>query len=1224
MSDLLYIDLGYYTPDGYFVRTASGAATVSGVSTVTCTGSRVVSGQFNADFDPNLSEQDPEFAAQFSVSTAANFTASGAANLVTVSTLLCVATDGELSDIVYIQDDYFEPGYFVRTANADAVFSSALSLDCAGSRARSGAVSVLSTSTVTATAVSTAAGAGTVTSVSNLACAAAKTVSAQSIQLSAGAVSLQARVTSSASTDLSADFVISVIEGRVQSANITLETIVSLSLQADKLKGTAVDLTAASTVQAAAIRYISTIPSSPTPFRARGQALISTAQTRYGTHSLHLPDSTASAITTSTHTKFNIPNADTTDAAVGAASRFAISLFFRPTATTAGTFDDIISFGAFNTPGWRVLYNSDRRIVFQVTDAANNSSIQQTEGAAGILTTNDWHYIQISRDWIAGGNRGRLSISVNGVETVDVNNFNRDSGSAARNLIIGNNSLGTARGFIDGVRVEIGNNITTITVPSEDLIFGTPTTQLLMNWNDNVNGNWFDQSLSTLETGAAALSSTVSVAAVAVKTAQSTVTLSSTVSVTAQGTANITADADLVSTATATASARRFAGGSAALSSTVSLTAEGLDLDLASADLSAITALSVTADRTRFAAAAVESTAEQSTTATKTVSSTVTLSAQGFVLNVSLRLRPGVAELTAVSTLTCEALKVKLADAVLTSQFDFTATANRSFPRPLDLTLSSTGFSLDTNTIYSNIRFVEFEFGVNASSSPNSQVTDILVLGNQFTVQLEYQAAPNRNYLRLNGVRAAGTQGEDGDLALPPSGVAVRTVRIVKTGDVWTLTSTGAPGTITVSRTQADAYSGSITANRPSGRSSSMAELVFAGPTASLVNLVSSNPFVFSDQSNIQGLYHSPYVLSAGILTTDTSDDVSIRQLGNAALATISQLNVAPIYNLGFAADLLTTSTIAVTPRATLVNSAAIGSESQVTCANQRSRSASSQALTVSDLICTAATIKGSAVALNAAVSVTTTATATRQFEIVTDAVASQLTVAVKTGRTLVTLESSSTVTVTARKRVEAALGLNSISTVLVTAAKRVEVSAAVTANSELICDFDRIRLGAAAFVSTSTTTTTAVLQARGISNMLSVSVISANPFGIFEAFLQFNSVSTVTAVSIITARGVSTLQSEFTQISNINRLVGFECVMSAFNSVLAIGTRVTIDPYYQIQVPRELRVRTVTQETGILTADSENRLNTVQAHATMLIVPSETKILSIPFSPVQGIRRIK
>jgi hypothetical protein len=238
--------------------------------------------------------------------------------------------------------------------------------------------------------------------------------------------------------------------------------------------------------------------------------------------------------------------------------------------------------------------------------------------------------------------------------------------------------------------------------------------------------------------------------------------------------------------------------------------------------------------------------------------------------------------------------------------------------------------------------------------------------------------------------------------------------------------------------------------------------------------------------------------------------------------------------------------------------------------------------------------------------------------------VGSKLTVAVKTGRTLVTMECNSTVVVSARKDVVASSALNSISTVTATARKDVESAVTLAVNTALLCDFDRIRPGSAEFNSTVTFNSTVIKTVRVNSNLSSTAELTADATITLAGAILLTSESTLSAAAIATLRGSSNLQVQSTQVSNANRLVGFECDMSAFNFVLAIGRKLVIDPYYQLTVPRELRHKAIAQETRILSIDSENRLNTIQAQNRLLMVPSETRVWHIPYSPQQGTRRVK
>jgi hypothetical protein len=238
--------------------------------------------------------------------------------------------------------------------------------------------------------------------------------------------------------------------------------------------------------------------------------------------------------------------------------------------------------------------------------------------------------------------------------------------------------------------------------------------------------------------------------------------------------------------------------------------------------------------------------------------------------------------------------------------------------------------------------------------------------------------------------------------------------------------------------------------------------------------------------------------------------------------------------------------------------------------------------------------------------------------------VGSKLTVAVKTGRTLVTMECSSTVVVSGRADMTGTAALNSISTVLVAARKDTVGSATLNANSAVLCNVIRIRPGSAEFNSTATVNSAVSKTVRISSNVQSTAELTADATITLSGAILLSSESTLSAAAVATLRGSSNLLVQSTQVSNVNRLVGFECDMSAFNFVLAIGRKLVIDPYYQLTVPRELRIKTIAQETRILSIDSENRLNTIQAQNRLLMVPSETRVWHIPYSPQQGTRRVK
>jgi hypothetical protein len=115
--------------------------------------------------------------------------------------------------------------------------------------------------------------------------------------------------------------------------------------------------------------------------------------------------------------------------------------------------------------------------------------------------------------------------------------------------------------------------------------------------------------------------------------------------------------------------------------------------------------------------------------------------------------------------------------------------------------------------------------------------------------------------------------------------------------------------------------------------------------------------------------------------------------------------------------------------------------------------------------------------------------------------------------------------------------------------------------------------------------------------------------------------VATVARVGYIAS---ATLTSSFTLNTLAGRLRITAVSMTALNFVIAIGTKVVLDPYYQLVVQRETNIKKISQETAILTVDSESRVNTVDIENLTIIVPTETSVWHIPFSPQVGSRRVQ
>jgi hypothetical protein len=236
----------------------------------------------------------------------------------------------------------------------------------------------------------------------------------------------------------------------------------------------------------------------------------------------------------------------------------------------------------------------------------------------------------------------------------------------------------------------------------------------------------------------------------------------------------------------------------------------------------------------------------------------------------------------------------------------------------------------------------------------------------------------------------------------------------------------------------------------------------------------------------------------------------------------------------------------------------------------------------------------------------------------------SELIVAVKTGRTLVTLESAVTMSVSARTDLTGSASLTSSTTITCQAIKTAQAQTSLSSQSQLIAVNKRLRDNTIQCVATSQLACVAEKTARLVANLLSNSTVFADPYTTWygDANLIVNSQQNTNINAIFAGR--SNIVAVATVTPRAVKRADFIISMTAFDFVLAEGLKITIDPYYQLVVSIETNQKKIRQETGILTLDAENRLNTVLAENATLRVPSETSTWHIPYSPQIGSRRVK
>jgi hypothetical protein len=1082
-----------------------------------------------------------------------------------------------VADLYYIDDDYYAPdGYFTYTADA--------------------ASAIAATATVT--------------------CSAGKIVQAVIAQVTLFNTGVTAFVTSSASINLNTAATVSTVANRNRSTDIALSNIVTLSAQAAKFKGTAVSLNSSATVAAAAVEYESYIATSPTPFYATGQALISTTQTHFGSHSLFLPDASAGATTASLQSKF----------AIGTTDNFSIAFWYYPTANSAGTYDDIISWYDGST-GWAVQRLTTRGIRFFI-----DGETDQTGGV--VLTLNAWNWVVVTRTGTT------LEIYVNGTqEAIDTTHAGGTT-STARYLKIGDIGSGGAVGYLDGVHITIGGTISTA-VPTTDTVGGTASTKLLMNWN----GTWYDQSLSALESGAAALTSTATLFAqpVAGQTKTATAALNSAATVSAAVTRIKQASIAISSQSNVVATVSLIKQASIAISSQGFVVTINDHLDLAAATIVTAATVAVSAKRLR------------------NVSQNLSVSATVAVTAVVVP--PNIAHLASAATLTANVIVVPATTVYLNSAAALTANARNlvgfgwdnirsllKFDNNLldsvtgttasgsvsSYITSATNFSqaaLDprnvavsrtTGTGITTIGTQEFSYDVKLKAAPNAGYNTGLYSGilvefvdannTDIIYQLEYEEGTGTTFdLKLTEARVTSSSRttivtntftspqDSGDINYTPwlhiklirkSGVVYFYVNGVQRTNTGTFTA-NLTSSITVAR---DLYRAG--APLPFVGKIDESCLRIGGDYSTADFTPPARPYNFIDFAYAD--------LNSNFTQTSQLDRIR-RTTSTSTVTTTLNVTAVKIQGPFIKTDLVANITQSTQARKTARVQSLINSQSLLSVTNTRARLFSAAIQTAASQVTNGRRIRYG----NSAIVSTATVNATAgKLVFVTanlPAIATELTIAVKTGRTLIDISSQATLTCNAFKTVRPSIASTtavSQSTSFLKLPQPREYSFALTVNSALTASGRRNRLANANLSAAFTQTTNAI--------------------GLFVNTFLLTANATVTASPV--AGKIAIINSDITAtVTAINRRIRkTECHMVAFNTQVTAGTKLTLDPYYQLIVPREISVKKISKETAIIVVDSENRLNTVQVETLTLTVPKETSTWHIPYAPVVGIRRVK
>jgi hypothetical protein len=600
----------------------------------------------------------------------------------------------------------------------------------------------------------------------------------------------------------------------------------------------------------------------------------------------------------------------------------------------------------------------------------------------------------------------------------------------------------------------------------------------------------------------------------------------------------------------------------------------------------------------------------QSTQSTKTVRGLATLTASFTQTTANTKIKRTAVSLQSTTQLTCNFLIVQVASSQIQSQAALSVFVSRSSPRPLNLTAVTGTYSttnkiygtaslsgswtLPYSVLYTRTTYIDFWVNITPQSGGSGFTDTILAFGNQFTLTRVYQASPNRQFLEINGVRATSDGNPSGDLSISGgSGGTWRRIQVSKSGNVWTVTI-NATGTPTAQITQSNTYTGDITFPTSILK---IDELLLAR-TGYASDIASVEPYKFNEQGNVQGLYH---------FDESGQDDISIRQLGSANLS--SQFTV--VANTGYFSG----------------GRASLSANASMTAVIGRRLSSPVSLISRATVTSTALRIKQLSCAITSRFTQTTQARKTVRGLATISAQVVQTTNVVRRLTTAVSIAGQCQVVAGVNKTARVNIVQQSRATLSCFAIKTGEVVVQSQSNVVVTASFLKTpqpRLYSFALTMSSVMAVTAIKITNPPLNLTSSLTVTARAnhttVNTFPITSRFTLTATVSAGKIV----IVNQQVTATVTVSTGKLMRGVINMSAFNTLLSVGTKVTIDPWYQLVVPSETRLRKITQETGLLVVDSENRVNIIKEEIRTITVPTETGVWHIPFSPLVGTRRIQ
>jgi hypothetical protein len=1172
VTDQLYIDLEYFTPEDYYTYEAVASAAISSTATVTAT--ITVIGV--------PTEASANLTSAFTQSSQINITASAASSQTSAFTQTAIA--GRIKQGAIALTDAFTP-----TLTVDVFKNSTSVIECVA--------------TVTADTVATR--------VFNITLASIVTQSLQSQRLAGLTSNQSAQFSISASAD-----------NRTQEGTASLSTTATVSATANKVRFFNASFTSAFTQTTIATDLADRPLTAQTP---AGSLSFDTSIKQFGSASLFSNTGTAA------YYAGNDVQLTT--------NQMFLSGWYRPStaAINAGSDTRISSSPAV----WRLeLDGSTEKVEFKISADGFNYATVATSSSS--LVANTWYHIAVSKS----GTSYAIWINGNRVATGSYFDTPYNTGINTPQIWIGNSG-----GHYDEWEMQTDTygqynpSSTTYTTPTTESV-NSDNTEFLFHFN----GNYNDDNTGQLS---AALTATASLTAIARRTRVAASAMSSTASLTADGikvveaSANLTAQgfvvaangriksqlADLDSAFALSANAGRLLTTSVALTTTASLTATALDLDLGSAALTSAFALTAQGRFFRIGGVAnivstatlTANTTEISTPDELLVSNTRALFHLDAVpaINVyssSTSISTGSATVTtgkfsnglAIDPSTTKYLNSTLGfdlnggvdfvhdfwwargddipsfgstDTVISILGDFfNNSANvrhigsqqtGSIPTSINMYSSgyhgNPGWGLTNGTIYINWNY-------NSIFDPTDNVPG-LVSSYQITDNNFHHFLYSRT--RIDSTDATYRLFIDGVKVIEYVGgysLGSSSTIPIKFGQVGERYSVGDEWRLIKGITQTSNFTPQTAAYFPPNVQYLRNFNVLLEPKATLV-------VDFLKVKFGEGALDSAFAQTTAISRTRTTNVALSSQFAQTTAATKAALAQA---------SLTSTAVQTATAKKFVGVSCAISAQFAQTVDNTRLRDNPAQL--TSQATQTVVVSKFVGVTSNVLAEFTQTAIngriryANTQFE----SIATEVTAAFKNATGTVLMESAAALNAVVRVTTDTPVTMLAQATVLAEPRTLVDAEASMSAQVQMTTEATKFRPSEANLTTSATQTAQAVKTARGVAQLTSTSTLSVTPTRVLQYSSNQTAQSTVTVIGSKFRQGAAALTSQSTITALVTNVVRFNIALQAQGFVLSDATVIHIDPYTTYMIPQETRNTLIGAETRLYVINQETRVNTI------------------------------